>query len=1200
MTHYLPNGHTIKDPKLSCEYTIKGVLGRGASTIAYLADYSDESGLVSERILKEYHPSTLSVSRDDNGALICVENQLDKYQDGLNRFKTGGETQNDLRKCTGLVNETPPLQRIFEANNTCYFDVVPFAGRTFDKIETFSVLERLKICLAAAKVLKQYHSHGKLYLDLKPENLFVLTNAAGEIVTDLVVLIDFDSVIDKDKIAFGNSLSFTKSWAAPEQINPHAFRKIAEATDVYALGELVFWCVFGRHSTAEEHRGFSTYSFDDTIRYSVQRQLTELFLNTLRSSPSNRFASMNDVVDLLETVVDELSKKEFIITHDITPKRFFLGREAELDEIGQALQTEKVVFVTGMAGIGKSELVKRHVKNNRDQYDNVLYWTYDGSLMSMVCDDNAVSIATFVRYPDEPDEVYAGRKLSKLAEFLSPKSLIVIDNVDVLVGEYDSSALWNQIKALPAKILISSRIKEKEYKCVEVKEISETSILRKLFLEYCPSALGEDSQIEYIDRIIEVAGRHTYEIELLGAYTEEKMQLPQKTVEEMEQAGFSSLGGTRVSVQKDGDDTEASFVAHLKKLLSMSKLSKSQHQLLVKLSFMPAVGINTSDFKEFYGITDLTDLSWLIKHGFAADAGNAAHTLTVHPAVSEAVISIAKADNNYMARFYKDAFIAMRRGYDSQSVNEDIYRIMCEHLESPHFAEAQKKETGGEISEAEMAEAIEKARAKLAAEYAKSDISQGAYCLMCEFIAQKTVLRKVDCIEAAKYITQYVEWFVKYGQLSLQVMMEYALRLFDSYSQGHYMPDREYAYWVYAELKMRCSFDYAAVTTLCTEHMRSARRAKDWLMAYCWSQSIEKAHVFMDDTVMVPYQNISLPQKRSLREAKEMLHDSKATCGDSATAMHNTLWVFCDSVRSLYFALRHACQRKTVREKFGNSFTLNTAQNSIQSAEVFESKSKLYAPSTPKYAIETLKHAIEFRRRATGICSDEYQTDNETMIAIDRACIWNLQMNYAEAKSVLVAVLAAYSNGQCRLTVAAQCAAELLGDVCVILGEYGPAIEAYCETLRIAEIMGGNNIYSAKVKLGRAYNLAGDTERAKEHNFRIWEEMKNISFVGLRPIVADSYYNVGDFYFLVGELEKSERFIDDALAIYEESTHYRLHNNIGRARCYERLARINQMRGLPEVAAKKSRRAVDLIEEMLGSKHPEVIAFKRMRDTLQT
>lgn len=326
MAYYLSTGYKLNNHDLSGEYIIKKVIGRGASTIAYLADFKDASGRVSERILKEYYPSNLDILRDSNGVLLCAAEDLQKYQDGINRFVAGGDRQNALRERTYLKNETPLLQKIFEANNTCYLEVTPFEGKTFDNIESFTLLERLKLCLATAKLIKRYHEEGLLYLDIKPQNIFVLTNSSGDVVTDMIELIDFDSVIEKDAIVFGNSLSFTEAWAAPEQITPHGFSKISEATDVYSLGELVFWCVFGRHSTTNEHRGFSIYPFDDItdskISHAIQNKFTKLFKNTLRSSVKNRFESIDSITLLLNEIIIELSKPIVVETSSIRPKDF--------------------------------------------------------------------------------------------------------------------------------------------------------------------------------------------------------------------------------------------------------------------------------------------------------------------------------------------------------------------------------------------------------------------------------------------------------------------------------------------------------------------------------------------------------------------------------------------------------------------------------------------------------------------------------------------------------------------------------------------------------------------------------------------------------------------------------------------------------------------------------------------------------------
>lgn len=296
MTEYLPIGYRLKLNSRPGEYIVTKVIGRGASTIAYLTDYVNQSGMHSERILKEFYPNHLDISRSDDGALVCAEKDLEKFVQRKARFVEGGDRQNALRQRTRLKNETPPLQEILDANNTKYLEVTPFEGKTLDHIKDFSIFERIKLCLTVAKLISRYHAEGFLCLDIKPENIFVLTNSAGEVVTNMVEFIDFDSVIEKDKIAFGNALSYTSNWAAPEQINPYGYKKISEATDVYAIGELVFWIVFGRHSTSEEHRSFSEYPFEATdapfakmlSRRAVQKLLTKLFHHTLRSSVRNR------------------------------------------------------------------------------------------------------------------------------------------------------------------------------------------------------------------------------------------------------------------------------------------------------------------------------------------------------------------------------------------------------------------------------------------------------------------------------------------------------------------------------------------------------------------------------------------------------------------------------------------------------------------------------------------------------------------------------------------------------------------------------------------------------------------------------------------------------------------------------------------------------------------------------------------------
>lgn len=263
MEKYLPAGYNLKFHSHSGEYGIVKVIGEGALAITYLTTYKDVSGRKSERIIKEYFPDGLDVRRRKNGHLLCAGKDREKFELGKDRFFAGGVWQNDLRYKTNLKNEIPPLQGIYEGNNTLYLEVTPFEGKTYDRFDRLPLSKRMKICLAVAKSVRQYHRLGYLCLDLKPENIFVLTNSSGEIVADLIEFVDFDSIRSKKEIADEASLSFTRNWSAPEQNNPYRYKKISERTDIYTVGELVFWSVFGRHSADEEHRGFSKYPYDE-------------------------------------------------------------------------------------------------------------------------------------------------------------------------------------------------------------------------------------------------------------------------------------------------------------------------------------------------------------------------------------------------------------------------------------------------------------------------------------------------------------------------------------------------------------------------------------------------------------------------------------------------------------------------------------------------------------------------------------------------------------------------------------------------------------------------------------------------------------------------------------------------------------------------------------------------------------------------
>lgn len=111
------------------------------------------------------------------------------------------------------------------------------------------------------------------------------------------------------------------------------------------------------------------------------------------------------------------------------PVKSFIGRENELDEMRKHLEEEHQLFLTGVAGIGKKELVKQYVKLHRKEYVNCIYLRFHSSIYDTIAD---------MWHSDDRQEDTAEVRFWKhfrLLSCLGEDSLLIISNVDVLPEE---------------------------------------------------------------------------------------------------------------------------------------------------------------------------------------------------------------------------------------------------------------------------------------------------------------------------------------------------------------------------------------------------------------------------------------------------------------------------------------------------------------------------------------------------------------------------------------------------------------------------------------------------------------------------------------------------------------------------------------------------------------------------------------------
>ncbi|MCO8121023.1 protein kinase [Stieleria sp. TO1_6] len=150
----------------------------------------------------------------------------------------------------------------------------------------------VQICEAIQAV----HQVGLIHGDLTPSNVLVDAH-------DRITITDFGFSQASAKSALP-VLGGTIGFAAPEQIDP-AFGSISFKTDIYAIGGLVHWFLFGQPPNAGKRL---EVAFAQTISQHESAQVTSVVIpkvfrdilsTTLRKSPAERSMSLSNMIQLL-------------------------------------------------------------------------------------------------------------------------------------------------------------------------------------------------------------------------------------------------------------------------------------------------------------------------------------------------------------------------------------------------------------------------------------------------------------------------------------------------------------------------------------------------------------------------------------------------------------------------------------------------------------------------------------------------------------------------------------------------------------------------------------------------------------------------------------------------------------------------------------------------------------------------------------
>lgn len=627
---FLNKEHRLVPPDQSGCYQNFKVIGSGSSCVVYRTEFTDSSGFVTEHLLKEYDPVFLHIARRPDGSLVPDEPDREAYNAGLNRFRNGYTLQQDIRRIEGLTNSTSNIQRVFDACGTAYIDMTVMAGQAYARVEEPDLYQLLRHMKALTRVIGNYHRAGFLHLDIKPDNIFVYPETP-----EMLLLFDFDSVVPKDAVSSGTGLSYTRDWAAPEQLTPSRQSRICEATDLYSIGEILFTRIFGQHSEAADRRSFSSFNYDmdspllQNVNPRLFPLLTELLHRTLCGTPEKRYQSADELLCKLDELIPLADPALAFVRGNFTYQSAgFYGREDLLCEVhaffrGQCREQGNVLFLSGVGGIGKTELARRYAWIHRGEYVRILFLPFQNSMEETLC-QSALEIYPGSGSADETEPAPAGHDYSStlrlLKKDLTPQDLLILDNFD----SFDEKI--QDLLELNCRILVTTRLDFSDYNLPQraIHAMQDANTLWEIFRQYNSLDYSETERTQ-IDQLMEQVDYHTMTICLIAKYLRVNGESPSVLLDALKTSeGITAAqSSTHVGHRKDRRMTNESVQKHLRILFDLSHFSQSETNLLAAFSLFGPVRIAHSTLRELLGSLYQKDiLQSLVKTGWVELSGD--------------------------------------------------------------------------------------------------------------------------------------------------------------------------------------------------------------------------------------------------------------------------------------------------------------------------------------------------------------------------------------------------------------------------------------------------------------------------------------------------------------------------------------------------------------------------------------------------
>lgn len=303
----------------------------------------------------------------------------------------------------------------------------------------------------------------------------------------------------------------------------------------------------------------------------------------------------------------------------------FVGREPELVEIqSRFAQGDRLVILTGLGGMGKTELAVRY---GREHPGLVYFVRFDTSFTRTLA--NMVHGIRPKLHEEELrlEESILVKKVQTMLERSSSDDLLIIDNVDSDISslaQLQADPGYKTILDLPLKLLMTTR--SDAPRAIPVKPMPKEPLF-EIFRNH-----GAELTEKEMQDLIQAVNGHTLTIDLI-ARTLADNWVPVSAQEMLDAISNSTLREEdfpEVGTDYNNDPEQLHIYQRLRSVFQVAKIPKMEQQLLKIATLLPETGMDMRLFRKALPNELLRILPEVGRRGWLSAEQK---TLTIHPVI---------------------------------------------------------------------------------------------------------------------------------------------------------------------------------------------------------------------------------------------------------------------------------------------------------------------------------------------------------------------------------------------------------------------------------------------------------------------------------------------------------------------------------------------------------------------------------------